>query len=76
MPGMEEALAAQALCDKYDKTRLSSKEIDKGWGSKENFFYCHGLKPWNLEDHKAALHISRRYALWDKQEQQNCSADT
>ena len=59
MGGQEEAFCASVLCDKNDPTRLTSKEIRASWGTLENFVVSYGLKPWDLEDLKEALAISR-----------------
>ena len=57
--GAEEGLAASIILDKNDPTLLTWKEIKNSYGSCANFFYCHGLKPWNSEDGEAAIAISR-----------------
>eukprot|EP00924_Labyrinthula_sp_SR-Ha-C_P007932 snap_masked-scaffold_41-processed-gene-0.24-mRNA-1 protein AED:0.25 eAED:1.00 QI:0/-1/0/1/-1/1/1/0/75 len=66
---IEERIAAIALCDKNDKTRLGWKEIRDGWGSNANFFYSYGLKPWDLSDQEEALQISRAIKSADKGEE-------
>jgi len=57
--GDMERMAATALCDKNDPTRLTWREIKDGWGSSTNFMLSYGLKPYNEEDCEEALEISR-----------------
>merc|ERR1712079_729656 len=57
--GDMERMAAFALCDKNDPTRLTWREIKDGWGSSTNFMLSYGLKPYNEEDCEEALEISR-----------------
>merc|ERR1712213_77306 len=57
--GDMERMAATALCDKTDPTRLTWREIKDGWGSSTNFMLSYGLKPYNEEDCEEALEISR-----------------
>ena len=59
MGGQEEAFCASVLCDRSDPTRLTGKEIKDEFGSLENFVRSYGLKPYELEDLKEALSISR-----------------
>merc|ERR1712117_83738 len=59
MGGQEEAFCASILCDRSDPTRLTGKEIKDEFGSLVNFVVSYGLKPYDLEDLKEALSISR-----------------
>merc|ERR1712117_875219 len=47
------------LCDRNDPTRLTGMEIKDEFGSLVNFVVSYGLKPYDLEDLKEALSISR-----------------
>merc|ERR1712117_569991 len=47
------------LCDRSDPTRLTGMEIKDEFGSLVNFVVSYGLKPYDLEDLKEALSISR-----------------
>jgi hypothetical protein len=67
--GSEEAIAAAALLDRNDPTRLTSKEIRDGYGSCLQFFICHGLKPWNPDDCVEALAISRVFKAHPPEEE-------
>ncbi len=60
MSGTITALAATQLLDRNDPTLLTSKEINESYGNPENFFYAHGLKPFNPEDWETARSISRQ----------------
>ena len=57
--GNMKRLAAIALCDSSDPTRLTSRELNEGWGSPADFMLSYGLKPYNPEDCEEALSISR-----------------
>merc|ERR1712117_823834 len=55
-----EGLCASVLCDRSDPTRLTGKEIKDEFGSLENFVRSYGLTPYDMEDLKVALVISRQ----------------
>ena len=59
MEAASHQLAASHLSDKNDPTLLTQKEIKDSWGSISNFMISHGLKPYNPEDCKQAVDISR-----------------
>ena len=69
-----EGEAARALCDKCDTTRLGWREIRDGYGSNQNFFLSHGLKPYNADDQREALDISRQLKANDNAMQQASSS--
>ncbi len=56
---MEEHLAATYLLDSTDPSRLTWKEVQGRWGSCLNFFLSYGLRPWDANDAREALAISR-----------------
>ncbi|CAK4617746.1 hypothetical protein LEN26_012129 [Aphanomyces euteiches] len=68
MGGAEEGLAASQILDARDPTRLTWREIKDGYGSCLNFFLCHGLKPWNMDDCDEALAISRALKAGDQED--------
>ena len=57
--GYSKGLAATALCDLSDPTRLTWRELNEGWGSAAQFMISYGLKPYDQEDCEEALAISR-----------------
>ena len=59
MDGSTQGLAANALCDASDPTRLTYKELKDGWGGSAEFMSSYGLKPYKPEDCEDALNISR-----------------
>ena len=59
MDSSSEAMVARVLCDKKDPSLLTWKEIEKSFGSCVNFMLSYNLRPYNSEDIKEALNISR-----------------
>lgn len=68
--GQMERMAAMAILDSSDPTRLTWKEIKDSWGTCSNFFYSYGLKPYNPEDWEEALAISRGIKGVDAEEEE------
>ena len=54
-----EGLAASYLSNKDDKTLLTLKEVKEEFGSWTQFMLAYGLKPYNVDDCKEAVEISR-----------------
>ena len=54
-----EGLAAAYLSNKDDKTLLTWKEVKEEFGSWTEFMLAYGLKPYNIDDCKEAVEISR-----------------
>ena len=59
---MAEGLAASYLSNPSDPSMLTTKEIQKSWGSFTNFMLSYGLKPFNPEDCEEAVAISKALA--------------
>ena len=67
LSGSLQALAASAICDRTDSSRLSSRELTDGWGGAADFMLSHGLKPYESQDREDALSLSRAYKAADDQ---------
>ena len=57
--GAAEGLAATILSDKNDPSRLSYGEMKDSYGTWTNFCHSYGLKPYDMDDLREALEISR-----------------